>query len=149
MRKGVAAVAGHGPPPSENKRRRNEDEFADHAITVADDGDVHGPALPDEYGERTAAWYETWRRAPQASAFTGTDWQRLAMLAPIVDAYWAEPSTKLLAEIRLNESLLGATHVDRMRARIKVEAPRPRAPEQPAGVTDMTAARRRRMTDAS
>lgn len=145
-------MAGHGPPPSENKRRRNEDEFAEHAITVADEGVVHGPELPGagEYGPRTVDWYETWRRAPQAGAFTGTDWQRLAMLAPIVDAYWAEPSTKLLAEIRLNESLLGATHVDRMRARIKVEAPRPRAPESPAaGVTDMTEARRRRMTDAS
>jgi hypothetical protein len=144
-------MAGHGPPPSENKRRRNEDEFAEHAITVADEGVVHGPELPGagEYGPRTVDWYETWRRAPQAGAFTGTDWQRLAMLAPIVDAYWAEPSTRLLAEIRLNESLLGATHVDRMRARIKVEAPRPAAPAAAAGVTDMTEARRRRMTDAS
>jgi hypothetical protein len=67
------------------------------------------------------------------------------MLAPIVDAYWLEPTTKLLAEIRLNESLLGATHVDRMRARIKVEAPKPTTP---AGVTDLTS-RRRRISDAS
>lgn len=144
-------MAGHGPPPSEHKRRRNEDEFADHAVTVADEGEVYGPELPQAalYGPQTIAWYETWRRSPQAPVFTGTDWQRLAMLAPIVDEFWAEPTTKLLAEIRLNESLLGATHVDRMRARIKVEAPRSRAPEQAAGVTDMTEARRRRMTDAS
>jgi hypothetical protein len=31
-----------------------------------------------------------------------------------------------LAEIRQNESLLGATHVDRLKARIKVEAEAPR-----------------------
>lgn len=144
-------MAGYGPPPSENKRRTNKDEFEEHAVTVADDGMLHGPELPHEvlYTPRTLDWYETWRRAPQASAFTGTDWQRLHMLAPLVDAFWLEPSTKLLAEIRLNESLLGATHVDRMRARIKVEQPRPQSQAAPAGVADMTEARRRRMTDAS
>lgn len=140
-------MAGNGPPPSENKRRRNKDEFAEHAVTVESGDEVHGPELPhaDRYGESTLDWYETWRRAPQAAAFTVTDWQRLHMLAPIVDSYWEMPTTKLLSEIRLNESLLGATHVDRMRARIKVEAPKPKTP---AGVTDLTQ-RRRRINDAS
>lgn len=144
-------MAGYGPPPSEHKRRANKDEFEEQAVTVADDGMLHGPDMPHGvlYAPRTLDWYETWRRAPQASAFTGTDWQRLQMLAPLVDAYWMEPSTKLLAEIRLNESLLGATHVDRMRARIKVEQPKPPSQGAPAGVADMTEARRRRMTDAS
>lgn len=68
-------VAGHGPPPSENRRQRNKDEFAEQAVTVTDDGTVHGPDLPAAaaYDERVRAWYETWRRAPQAAAFTGTD----------------------------------------------------------------------------
>lgn len=144
-------MPGYGPPPSENKRRTNKDEFEEHAVTVADDGGVHGPELPHGvlYTPRTVDWYETWRRAPQAAAFVGTDWQRLQMLAPLVDEYFLEPSTKLLAEIRLNESLLGATHVDRMRGRIKVEQPKPQSHAAPAGVADMTEARRRRMTDAS
>jgi hypothetical protein len=140
-------MAGNGPPPSENKRRRNKDEFAEHAVTVDSGGEMHGPQLPDadRYEPVTVDWYETWRRAPQAAAFTVTDWQRLHMLAPIVDAYWKAPTTKLLSEIRLNESLLGATHVDRMRARIKVEPPKPKTPP---GVTDLTQ-RRRRVSDAS
>lgn len=140
-------MAGYGPPPSENKRRANKDEFEEQAVTVADDGSLHGPELPHEtlYTPRTVDWYETWRRAPQAAAFVGTDWQRLQMLAPLVDEYFLEPSTKLLAEIRLNESLLGATHVDRMRGRIKVE---PAKPQPAAGVTDLTS-RRRRISDAS
>jgi hypothetical protein len=140
-------MAGTGPPPSESKRRRNKDEFADHAVAVEDDGELYGPELPhaDLYGPRTVSWYETWRRAPQAGAFTVTDWQRLHMLASIVDEYWLEPSTKLLSEIRLNESLLGATHVDRMRGRIKVQPPKT---VTPAGVTDLTS-RRRRISDAS
>lgn len=142
-------MAGNGPPPSENKRRRNADPLADHALSVQADEEVHGPDLPhaDLYGARTVTWYETWRRAPQAAAFVGTDWQRLQMLAPIVDAYFKEPSTKLLAEIRLNEGLLGATHADRLRARIKVEKPHP-STGTPAGVADLTA-RRRQVSDAS
>jgi hypothetical protein len=143
-------MAGHGPPPSEHKRRRNKDEFADQAVTVEADAEVRGPELPHGalYGPQAIAWYETWRRAPQAAAFIGTDWQRLIMLAPLVDAYYLEPSTKLLAEIRLNEGLLGATHADRLRARIKIEQPKPAPTQQPAGVADLTS-RRRRLTDAS
>lgn len=140
-------MPGFGPPPSENKRRANKDEFEEHAVTVEADGELHGPELPYSkmYAPRTLDWYETWRRAPQAPMFTGTDWQRLHMLAPLVDQYWLEPSTKLLSEIRLNESLLGATHVDRMRGRIKVELAKP---QPAAGVTDLTS-RRRRISDAS
>lgn len=39
------------------------------------------------------------------------------MLAPLVEAYWAEPNVRVLGEIRLNESLLGATEADRARLR--------------------------------
>lgn len=143
-------MAGYGPPPSENKRRRNADTFADQAVTVQADDEVHGPELPDAeaYSSRTVRWYETWRRSPQAAAFLPTDWQRLEMLAPVVELFFAEPSTKLLAEIRLNEGLLGATHVDRLRARIKVEQPKPAPTAPPPGVADLTS-RRRRLTDAS
>lgn len=143
-------MAGFGPPPSEHKRRRNADTFEGQEVTVQADAEVRGPELPhaELYGPQTVAWYETWRRAPQAAAFVGTDWQRLAMLAPLVDTYFAEPSTKLLAEIRLNEGLLGATHVDRLRGRIKVEQPKQPAGAPPAGVADLTS-RRRRLTDAS
>lgn len=143
-------MAGMGPPPSENKRRRNKDEFEDQAVTVSADAEVRGPELPHAalYGPQTIAWYETWRRAPQAAAFVGTDWQRLHMLAPLVDAYYLEPSSKLLAEIRLNEGLLGATHVDRLRGRIKIAQSKPQPSAPPAGVADLTS-RRRRLTDAS
>ncbi|MER7833490.1 hypothetical protein [Streptomyces sp. NPDC095602] len=143
-------MPGNGPPPSENKRRRNKDQLADHAVSVpADDETVHGPELPYAplYGPRTLDWYETWRRAPQAATFTATDWQRLHMLAPIVEAYWMQPTPKLLSEIRINESLLGATHVDRLRGRIKVEPSRQQT-TPPPGVADLTA-RRRRISDAS
>lgn len=143
-------MAGNGPPPAENKRRRNADTFEDAAVTVSADGITSAPPLPGakNYRPETRAWYETWTKAPQAAVFTVTDWQRLHMLAPIVDAFWAIPSTKLLSEIRLNESLLGATHLDRLRGRLKIEPPKPSPKRPPAGVTDLTQ-RRRRLTDAT
>jgi hypothetical protein len=51
--------------------------------------------------------------------FTEVEWQRLHMLAETVERYF-EGRLDLLGEIRLNESLLGATAVDRLRARVKI-----------------------------
>jgi hypothetical protein len=144
-------MPGMGPPPAENKRRANEDTFAEAAVAVPVDVQVDAPELPDfeRYSTATLRWYNTWCKAPQAATFAVTDWQRLHMLAPLVEEYFAKPSTKLMAEIRISESLLGATHVDRMRGRIKMEKPRAVGGRAPAGVADMTEARRKRMTDAS
>jgi len=136
------AVRGRGPAPKENRRRRNADTYEGHQVTVAEGVPVDSPVLPGarEYLKRTRDWYDAWRSSPQAQTFTVTDWQRLHMLAPIVDRYFREPTTALMAEIRLNESLLGATHADRLRARIKVEvAPK----EVPEGVPSIDEYRRR------
>lgn len=143
-------MAGMGPPPAEKRRRTNKDTFAESTVTVPADAQVDAPELPgwEGYSTETLRWYNTWCASPQAVLFTPTDWQRLHMLAPLVDAYFAKPSTKLMAEIRLSESLLGATHVDRMRGRIKLERPKA-AQGRPGKVADMTEARRRRLTDAS
>lgn len=123
-----------GPPPSERRRRTNKDTYADVQATVAVTDEVRGPVLEGDWLPETVRWYETWRRSPQAAVFVATDWQRLAMLAPLVDDYFDRPHHLKLAEVRQNESLLGATHVDRLRARIKVEA-KPAA--TPPGVAAM------------
>lgn len=143
-------MAGMGPPPAENKRHRREDPFEASKVTVPADAPVDAPELPDFEGYSTSVlrWYNTWCASPQAALFTPTDWQRLHMLAPLIQEYFAKPSTKLMAEIRISESLLGATHVDRMRGRIKLEQPKA-AQGKPGTVADMTEARRKRMTDAS
>lgn len=51
------------------------------------------------------------------------------MLAPLVSEYLAEPSVKLATEIRLQESLLGATVTDRLRLNLR---PPPKPAPQPA-----------------
>lgn len=137
-----------GPPPQERRRRRNADTYADVQTKVsAKASRVHGPTmfaatggaldLYDEPVRRlTERWWETWRRSPIAEHFLDTDWSRLIMLIPLVASYYASPHHMKLAEIRQNESLLGATHVDRLKARIKVESEPPPATTAP-GVTAM------------
>lgn len=134
-------MAGNGPAPKESRRRRNADTYSGSGTVVADDGQLRGPALEGGWSERARSWYDTWRRSPQAAVFVATDWMRLRMLVPLVESYLEAPHHMKLAEIRQNESLLGATHTDRLKARIKVERPSAAA-EAPAGVTALDDYRR-------
>ncbi|OKI24427.1 hypothetical protein [Streptomyces sp. CB03911] len=118
-------MAGFGPPPKTNARRTNADTFDQDVAEVTAES-VAAPELPTpkRWLSATRTWWTTWSAAPQAAVFVGTDWQRLVMLLPLVDGYHREKdplrAAKLLAEIRQNEQSLGATHLDRLRARIKV-----------------------------
>jgi hypothetical protein len=80
------------------------------------------PQLPAwrKWRSETKAWYETWRRSPQASQFFGTDWQSLHMLALLVDSFCEEPTTAKHSEIRLTEARLGSTVADRLGLRWRV-----------------------------
>jgi hypothetical protein len=116
----VISMPGNGPLPkdSSQRRRRNADAVVT-TVLPADGPDGPTPELPGghDYDSRTLAWYETWRSSPQAATFLMTDWQRLHMLAELVQQYWEEPRKDLLAEIRLNEASLGGTAADRVRLR--------------------------------
>ena len=128
-------------PPKPGAARRNAPQHGE--TTLRDDGVVRGVELAGEWSDETRHWHETWRRSPQAQLFLATDWGRLALLAPIVEAYFRRPSAAALSEIRMNEERLGATVVDRMRARMRVvddepdDAPAPRG----SNVTPISASR--------
>lgn len=114
----------HASKPEGQRRRRNKPTH--DTTTLQDDGKVRGPELSEltgreDWPEAVRVWYSTWRSAPQAQQFEQTDWLRLAMLAPIVEAHFRRPSAAALGEIRMNEERLGATVVDRMRARLQIE----------------------------
>lgn len=112
-------MAGRGPAPKPDAVRRR----AGKPATVIESGtSTPAPPLPPgDWSRETRDWYSTWCRSPQAQRFTPTDWQRLTMLAHVVDQFYAEPSVKLLAEVRINESLLGATEADRARLRWEIK----------------------------
>lgn len=116
-------MAGRGPAPKEqHQRERDTRRRQADVVTVSQDGEIRGPDLEGPYSEQTLDWYRDWQTAPQAALFANTDWRRLLLLAPIVDSYFRKPSAAALSEIRLNEERLGATYVDRLRAKIRVEA---------------------------
>jgi hypothetical protein len=138
-------MAGRGPTPKDpSQRRYRPPKAAEPPRRRLSAPPSSAPALPhsERYSADTLEWYAVWCRSPQASRFTPTDWQRLHLLAPLVDAYVTEPKQSLMAEIRLNESLLGATEADRLRLRWDVETPGG-AESAPAPVDD--AARRARI----
>lgn len=120
----------HAQKDSASRRRTNAPTHGD--ISLSHDDEVRGPELAaitgrDDWSAAVVAWYDTWRNSPQAQAFEATDWMRLGILAPIMEGYFKRPSAAALSEIRMNEERLGATVVDRMRARMKI------APEEPTG----------------
>lgn len=130
-------MAGMGMAPKDGpKQGRYTSPLDEGAVEVSECsvGAVEAPVLPGfrEYSVKTKRWWNTWIESPQTATFTGTDWQRLLMLAPLVESYYelmGSPrgrgnitnAMKLMAEIRQNESLLGATHLDRLRGRIKID----------------------------
>jgi hypothetical protein len=115
-------MAGKGPLPKPRRGRTRDEKPSTELQGRA----AVPPDMPDgPWLHQTASWWSTWASSEQAEHFTATSWQRLAMLMPLVDAYWREPSKELLAEIRLNESKLGATPEDLLRLRWKIAKPRP------------------------
>jgi|DEB19_MinimDraft_2_1074335.scaffolds.fasta_scaffold70653_2 hypothetical protein len=123
-------MAGRGPAPTPGALRSDR-----HKVTTTDTDDVvPAPPLAGEWSPGVVAWYQTWASSPQGRAFFSTDWQRLQMLAPLVAEYLLEPSVKLATEIRLQESLLGATVTDRLRLNLKppAKAPAPTASTDPS-----------------
>lgn len=117
------------PIPKDPATRRRRNVEVRHNL-VADVPDA--PALFGEWSEPTRRWWATWVAAPQTEFFTATDYQRLQQLLPLVERYWFAPSVPMMAEIRLNESLLGATVVDRMRLRWDVTRPAANDDDKPA-----------------
>lgn len=140
-------MPGNGPLPKDpsQRRRRNADAVTT-TVLPAEGPQGPTPDLPGhDYDSRTLAWYETWRTSPQAATFLPTDWQRLHMLAEMVQQYWEEPRKELLAEIRLNEAALGGTAADRIRLRWTVAEPENETPVRRQGRPHGSGSRRERV----
>jgi hypothetical protein len=116
-------MAGRGPVPKPPDARHGHRSKADLARLVVLEGrKVAPPELPkiSEFDQRTLDWWQAWVDSPQAEQFTATDWQRLLLVARLVDQFVRGPRPALLGEIRLNEAALGATVADRLRLGVRV-----------------------------
>lgn len=130
-------MAGRGSAPKDpaERRRRNKAPEREELPVAGHRGRY--PKLPKSYrveietekGMRvrwvkylkdTRDWYETWAKSPMAVKFTFVEWRRLRQLAPLVDAHHRNPSREMMSELRLQETLLGGTLMDRHRMNLTI-----------------------------
>lgn len=117
---------------------------------------MRGPALPKggvfdkeaggfiPWHPQTVSWWNNWRRSPQSSTFTATDWDYLLDTALMHHKMWANGRWDFASEVRLRVAKFGATPEDRLRLKIELEPPGKRAPASvPAGVTEISSRRKR------
>jgi hypothetical protein len=127
-------MAGRGPAPKDPEKRARRNADVPMTEIPRDARPARPPALPRTYVLRsdeadrclsylpeTRRWYRTLATSPQATQFLATDWERIRLfLAPLVDRYLRTFDHRLLAEIRLQESSLGVTALDRLRLRWRI-----------------------------
>lgn len=136
-------MAGKGPAPSKDRSERVRPNKAVAATTkVSPDEKLRGPELPvdalpdgEEWHPRTQAWWDTWRRSPQAQTFTATDWDFLIDTALMHHTMWLKGRWEFASELRLRAAKFGATPEDRARLRLQIAPePEPNKPEpKPSG----------------
>lgn len=90
------------------------------------------------YLTATRQWWKVHTTGTMATRFVGTDWVRLELLARLVDRYFRRPSHTTLAEIRMNEGLIGGTIGDRERLGVKIMLPSSPSPVSPAKLSDVS-----------
>ena len=130
-------MAGRGQVPKENARRRNEVDLS-HLDPEGDTPEsLKRLWKRSNYGAFTQRWWDIWASSPQAESFEATDWLVLQRLAILVEAFINKPGHYTAAEIRQQESLLGATVADRMRLRMGKRDNSGKAPDDlPADVAN-------------
>lgn len=113
-------MAGVGPAPKDPSRRarRNKDTIPQ---TILRFERAEPPDLPEDrdWHPRTRAWWEMWKRSPQAEVMVESDWYFLLDTALMHDAMWSKGQWTVSAEVRLRVAKYGATPEDRARLRMQ------------------------------
>lgn len=124
-------MGGRGPAPKDPAQRIRKPKESRAALKAKRPLAPPYPAAC-ETDERMRDWWLGWVTSPMTARFLGPDWSRLQALADLrvmylaaVDARDRNGAVDLMKEIRLNESLLGATAVDRARLKWDVTTEEP------------------------
>lgn len=95
------------------------------ARTLSAVHDVETPELPEiddvEWHDMTVWWWDDIWSSPMAPEYDESDIHGLFMLAMLVNAFWSEPSTTLMSEIRLQGQRFGLSPIDRRRLQWEIE----------------------------
>lgn len=98
----------------------SQPELPTFDVQVEDDGELISQAFV--WPEATRRWWATWGAEPLAQDFTATDWDFLLDTALLHAKVWGAGDLKLLPELRLRVSKMGATGEDRARLRVSYAA---------------------------
>lgn len=148
-------MAGRGPAPRQSRSRRRDTAAREAEMaTVLDDGDVHGPELPEdvlpdgqEWHPQTRALWSSLRRSPLLAEESPVGWQFLIDTALVHHTMWTKGRWEFASEVRLRLSKVGATLEDRMRLKVQIKsASDPAAASRSAGTVADIASRRARLT---
>ena len=140
-------MRGRHPKPAHLRVNRTK-KAGRATLTVARSaGDV--PEIPNpgrgKWHELTLQWWRRVWQSPMAAEFLPSDVDGLGRVAILVNAFYRKPNSKLLAEIRLQESRFGLSPLDRSRlqweiARAEDTKPRQAPKARRAGAVDPRAA---------
>lgn len=103
--------------------------------------------MGEPWHSRTLAWWDTWRKSPQAQSFVATDWDFLIDTALMHHTMWSKGRWEFAAELRLRAAKFGATPEDRARLKIEV-SPAPSGPSERRATPRATTNRRERLLRA-
>lgn len=139
-------MAGRGPAPAAEKRRRNKPEV--EVVELVDAGELHGPELPEgvlpegaDWHPQTLALWDALRRNPLLAAEPDLGWQFLIDTALMHHTMWSKGRWEFASEVRLRVAKYGATPEDRLRLKVKITTPGD-APAQETKAGTATARRR-------
>lgn len=131
-------MAGRGPAPKNpaKRARRNADPVP---TTLLRQESAKPPRLPARspigpWPAATKAWWETWKKSPQAEHFGSTDWSFLLDTATLHARLW-RGDVSVAAELRLRVAKFGATMEDRARLRMQFAAADEADAKRPAGAS--------------
>lgn len=133
------------PKPTASRDRDAKRRHQSKTTITGSDGEPIGPSLFEltrvpakSWRRQTRQWFEAWRRSPQARLFvSGVEWESLGRCAYLVEQFYdaktpASVKVQIWNAIRGFESLLGATHTDRVKTHMRIAAPDP-SPKQQDG----------------
>ena len=112
-----------GRHPKPAHMRQNKTKKSSHTELAAPDR-PKVPKLPNpdgrEWHKLTRDWWRDVWRSPMASEYLDADIPGLARLALMIDEFNNNPDSKILAEIRLQETRFGLSPLDRSRLQWQV-----------------------------
>lgn len=120
----LMAASMTGPPPKENRVRRNKDILGIEEWGTIDpsDNDWDPPEIPSwvESTERTEAVYQFLMTLPQSRRWKKGEWFVIWMSLPAIEAYFCKASAeKLGGLLKILNPSLNLTEADMSRARLK------------------------------